>query len=62
MKIKVKMYNEWFEYKTKKAAEKELRECIMSSEGAEQARYTYAYMAVKLGIKEIDTDADEQDY
>jgi hypothetical protein len=62
MKIKVKMYNEWFEYKTKKAAEKELLECMMGSEGAEQARYAYAYMAVKLGIKEINTDADEADY
>jgi hypothetical protein len=62
MKIKVKMYNKWFEYKTKKAAEKELLDCMMHSDGAEQARYAYAYMAVKLGIKEIDTDADEADY
>jgi hypothetical protein len=60
MKIKVKMYNKWFEYKTKKAAEKELLDCMMHSDGAEQARYTYAYLSIKSGRKEINTD--DEDY
>jgi hypothetical protein len=60
MKIKVKMYNEWFEYKTKKAAEKELLDCILNSDGAEQARYAYAYLSIKSGRKEINTD--DEDY
>jgi|688.fasta_scaffold03369_7 hypothetical protein len=62
MKIRIKMYNEWIEYRSKKTAEKEMLDGVMKTEGAERARYTYAYFAIKLGIKEINTDADEQDY
>jgi hypothetical protein len=47
---------------SKKTAEKEMLDGVMKTEGAERARYTYAYFAIKLGIKEINTDADEQDY
>jgi hypothetical protein len=60
MKIKVKMYNQWIEYKSKKEAEAEMLDNMMYSDGAEQARYTYAYMAIKLGRKEINTD--DEDY
>jgi hypothetical protein len=60
MKIKVKMYNEWVEYKSKKQAEKELLDCMLNSDGAEQARYTYAYLGIKSGRKEINTD--DEDY
>jgi hypothetical protein len=56
MKIKVKMYNDWVIFKSKKEAEAKLLEYMMGSEGAEQARYTYAYMNIKAGRKEIDTD------
>ena len=56
------MYNEWIEYRSKKTAEKEMLDGVMKTEGAERARYTYAYFAIKLGIKEINTDADEQNY
>jgi hypothetical protein len=62
MKIRIKMYNEWIEYRSKKTAEKEMLDGVMKTEGAERARYTYAYFAIKLGIKEINTDADEQNY
>jgi hypothetical protein len=62
MKIRIKMYNEWVEYRSKKTAEKEMLDGVMKTEGAERARYTYAYFAIKLGIKEINTDADEQNY
>ena len=62
MKIRIKMYNEWVEYRSKKTAKKEMLDGMMKTEGAEQARYTYAYLAIKLGIKEINTDADEQNY
>jgi hypothetical protein len=62
MKIRIKMYNEWVEYRSKKTAEKEMLDGMMKTEGAERARYTYAYFAIKLGIKEINTDADEQNY
>jgi hypothetical protein len=60
MKIRVKMYSKWFEYKTKKAAEDELLDCMLNSDGAEQARYTYAYLGIKSGRKEINTD--DEDY
>jgi hypothetical protein len=60
MKIKVKMYNEWVEYKNKKVAEAEMLDNMMHSEGAEQARYTYAYLGIKSGRKEINTD--DEDY
>jgi hypothetical protein len=60
MKIRVKMYSKWFEYKTKKAAEEDLLDCMINSEGAEQARYTYAYIGIKSGRKEINTD--DEDY
>jgi hypothetical protein len=60
MKIKVKMYNQWVEYKSKKEAEAELLDCMANSDGAEQARYTYAYIGIKLGRKEINTD--DEDY
>lgn len=56
MKIKVKMYGSWQEFKTKKQAEQTLLEYMMGSDGAEQARYTYAYLSVKEGRKEINTD------
>lgn len=56
MKIKVKMYGSWQEFKTKKQAEQTLLEYMMGSDGAEQARYTYAYLGVKEGRKEINTD------
>jgi hypothetical protein len=62
MKIRIKMYNEWIEYRSKKTAEKEMLDGVMKTEGAERARYTYAYFAIKLGIKEINTDADEKNY
>ena len=54
------MYNEWVEYKSKKQAEKELLDCILNSDGAEQARYAYAYLSIKSGRKEINTD--DEDY
>jgi hypothetical protein len=60
MKIKVKMYNEWVEYKSKKQAEEEMLDNMMHSDGAEQARYTYAYLGIKSGRKEINTD--DEDY
>jgi hypothetical protein len=60
MKIKVKMYNQWVEYKNKKVAEAEMLDNMMHSEGAEQARYTYAYLGIKSGRKEINTD--DEDY
>jgi hypothetical protein len=60
MKIKVKMYNEWVEYKSKKQAEEEMLDNMMNSDGAEQARYTYAYLGIKSGRKVIDTD--DEDY
>jgi hypothetical protein len=56
MKIKVKMYNEWVEYKSKKQAEEEMLDNMMNSDGSEQARYTYAYLGIKSGRKVIDTD------
>jgi hypothetical protein len=56
MKIRVKMYNEWVEYKNKKEAEVEMLDNMMNSDGAEQARYTYAYLGIKSGRKEINTD------
>jgi hypothetical protein len=56
MKIKVKMYGRWQEFKTKKEAEETILQYIMGSEGAERDRYTYAYLSIKDGRKEINTD------
>lgn len=56
MKVKVKMYGSWQEFKTKKQAEDKLLDYMLFSEGAEQARYTYAYLGVKEGRREINTD------
>jgi hypothetical protein len=58
MKIKVKMYNTWVEYKNKKEAEDSMLDNMMNSDGAEQARYTYAYLGIKSGRKVIDTDEE----
>jgi len=58
MKIKVKMYGTWVEYKSKKQAEEELLEHMMYSDGAERDRYTHAYLSIKNGRKEINTDEE----
>jgi len=58
MKIKVKMYGEWVEYKSKKVAEEKLLEYMMCSDGAERDRYTRAYLFIKNGRKEINTDEE----
>ena len=60
MKITVKMYIQWVEYKNKKEAEAEMLDNMIHSDGAEQARYTYAYLGIKSGRKEINTD--DEDY
>lgn len=54
--IKVKMYGKWYEYKNKQDACNDLVECMSCSEGAEQSRYTYAFLRVLHNRKVIDTD------
>lgn len=56
MKVKVKMYGSWKEFRTKREAEETLLDYMRYSDGAEQARYAYAYLSVKDGRKEINTD------
>ena len=52
------MYGEWVEYKSKKVAEEKLLEYMMCSDGAERDRYTRAYLFIKNGRKEINTDEE----
>lgn len=56
MKIKIKLYNDWVVFKSKKEAEEKLLEYMMCSDGAERDRYTHAYLSIKNGRKEINTD------
>jgi hypothetical protein len=57
--IKVKMYNTWHNYKTKKLAINDLLMGMSGCEGSEQERYTYAYLSVMSGETIIDTDKGE---
>ena len=59
MTIKIKFYNSWHTYKSKKNAIKDLFVAMANCEGSEQERYTYAYLSVVNGETIIDTDKGE---
>ena len=59
MTIKIKFYNSWNTYKSKKNAIKDLFVAMANCEGSEQERYTYAYLSVVNGETIIDTDKGE---
>jgi len=51
--IKITLYRTTTIYPTKEEAEKFLLECMAGSEGAEQARYTEAYLQLMEGLTEV---------
>jgi hypothetical protein len=59
MTIKIKFYNSWHIYKSKKNAIKDLFVAMASCEGSEQERYTYAYFKLISGETIIDADKGE---
>ncbi len=59
MTIKIKFYNSWHIYKSKKSAIKDLFIAMSGCEGSEQERYNYAYLSVVNGETIIDTDKVE---
>jgi hypothetical protein len=59
MTIKIKFYNSWQIYKSKKNAIKDLFVAMASCEGSEQERYTYAYLKLISGETIIDADKGE---
>jgi hypothetical protein len=52
--IKLTLYNEVHEFKTKAEAKIFLLECMAMSEGAEQERYRNAYTKIANGETEVD--------
>jgi hypothetical protein len=54
--IRIKSYNSWNTYKSKKHATQELTMAIACCEGAERERYVYALIRLNQGCSVIDTD------
>jgi hypothetical protein len=54
--IRIKSYNSWNTYKSKKHAKQELTMAITCCEGSERERYVYALMKLNEGCVVVDTD------